>query len=205
MSDPEIIELPASSCAARATIQLQRVISKSESSFTLAQQLFRHPGEKWLLTIQMPPIVNRVIAGQWKAFGLRLKGGFNRFRYGDPLAKNPMGIATGSPVVDGAGQTGNELEIRGAGIGVAGWLLAGDMLQIGDSLHMNVADADTDGAGKATLLLEPALRTSPADGAAIILTNPRGLFKLVENTWGWEESPGPRWDISFNAEEVINA
>jgi len=95
--------------------------------------------------------------------------------------------------VVGAGQTGTALLVTGFAAEAAGALKAGDYISLGTGastrLHLLTADVDTDVYGRATLALEPALRASPADGAVVEVTAPRGVFRLTDNAVGWSSGP----------------
>ena len=69
-------------------------------------------------------------------------------------------------------------------------LLAGDFFAVNGELKMVVADATADGAGEMTLTLEPPLRSSPADNAAITLSSPTATFMLASDEAKWNTQPG---------------
>jgi hypothetical protein len=81
------------------------------------------------------------------------------------------GIGGGLPVVDGGGQTGESLLIRGATPNVTGWLKAGDLIQVeGAPVVIDVVeDVDTDDDGNATIVISPPLfpGSTPEDGASV--------------------------------------
>lgn len=79
--------------------------------------------------------------------------------------------------VDGAGQTGDTLATRNWPPGTL--LQAGHWISYGDGMHMLLAPATPDAAGKASLWIEPPIRRSPADGAPVVVRNVTGLFKLT--------------------------
>lgn len=209
MSIPPLVTVPSSSCAASVTMSLQRVVGVTASPFTLDTQSFKWPGEKWMIQFDLPTITRRAVASEWIAFALTLKGKFGYFLMGDPSARVPLGIATGTPVVDGSGSTGNILLTRGWTPNVTGILKAGDYIQYGTDenarLHMVVVDANSNGSGNAALTIEPAIRVSPTDGTAVVVNDAKGVFRLLDNTWAWSVLPGPKYRISFQAEEVTNA
>lgn len=209
MSDPVLLNLPSSSCVASVIMSCQNVVGQTISPFTLESQEFKWPGVKWLSDFNMPPIKSRRVASEWIAFALKLGGKSGRFLMGDPSAKQPQGIATGTPLVKGGGQSGNTLLTDGWTPSKAGILLTGDYIQIGTGLssrlHFLTQDANSNGSGEALLTFEPPLRYSPTDNQAITVHNPRGVFKLVDNTWSWSVSPGPLYRLSFQAEEDVNA
>ena len=208
MSRP-VIAVPSTFCVASVTMSRDVAATSTKSPYSMAEQTFLWPGEQWRADISLANITNKLVANQWKSFGTALKGVYGMFLLGDPSARIPAGVANGSPLVDGGGQAGNLLNIKNAVASVTNWLRDGDMVQVGtgvDSrLHMNIGNVNTNGAGKATLTLQPALRYPPADNVAITLVDAKGMFNMVGNTWSWSVKPGPVWNISFQAEEVIGA
>lgn len=89
---------------------------------------------------------------------------------GSGLSRN--GTGTGTPVVNGASQTGDTLAIDGWGASQSNVMRAGDVFTVaGDNaVYMVGEDADSNGSGEVTLNISPALRVSPADGAALTIS-----------------------------------
>lgn len=207
MSTPPILTLPSSAIAADINFTITRVVGSTMSPYTLENQTFKWPGEAWAVDFNMPPINDPVIAGEWKAFGVKLEGKYGQFYMGDPSAPNPVGLGTGTPLVNGAGQLGNSIDIDGLPSSTSDILKAGDWVQIGTGvasrLHMQVEDLDSDGSGHATLTLQPAVRTALADNTAVSFHNCVGLFRMSSNMFQWRVTPGNIHQISFQAEEVI--
>lgn len=208
MSVPLLLELPTSACVASVTMTLRRVTGVTFSPFTLEEQSFKWPGEVWEIDFSMPPFTNRAIAADWQAFALRLQGRWNHFLMGDPSARAPRGVATGTPLVATGVTTGsNILPTSGWVPNVTGILLKGDYIQVGSGstsrLHMLVEDANSDGAGAALLNVEPAIKEAPSIGSAIVINNPRGVFRLKDDSYSWTVAPGPVYRLSFAATEVV--
>tara|TARA_R100000654_G_scaffold50387_2_gene76579 strand:+ start:2021 stop:2674 length:654 start_codon:yes stop_codon:yes gene_type:complete len=190
--------------------RINRIVGVTESIFTASQQVFQYSGEYWEVDLQMPPMRTST-ARAFVAFLVSLRGYYGSFYLGDFDARTPLGTASssaGTPLVNGASQTGNSLVIDGATSSQTGYLKAGDYIQIGSGssqrLHMVVADANTDGSGNATLSIEPALRVSPADDTAITVSNTKGVFRLSSNTTGWDTNSASTYGISFTAREVVD-
>lgn len=155
----------------------------SESPFTLHRQIHRHAGERWRVQIDLAPMTD-VQAGEWSSFLLLLDGGYGSFLFGDVFNLQPKGLAWGSPVVDGAAQTGKVLNTKGWEPNVEGILLAGDKIQIGSSLYQVLRNVNSDATGKTTLDIWPRIRTSPGDESTIITVSPKGLFQLAGSGGG---------------------
>jgi hypothetical protein len=209
VSVPPLVTLPTPFCPSSAVLTLRSVVSRTVSPYTLQEQAFKWAGEQWTIDVQLAPIKGRENAAKWQAFGLSLQGGFGYFLMGDPLGKQPRGSAGGTPLVNGAGQTGDTLQTDGWPVSTAGILLAGDYIQIGTGieaqLYMILEDANSDSGGNSILRISPSLRGSPSDNAAIITSNPQGLFRMNSNDFSWSVAPGQIYTFSFRAVEVINA
>jgi len=185
------------------------VVSVSQSPFTFSQQVVRHAGARWSATISIPP-VKRSDSEYWNSFLLRLRGQYGSFLLGDPNAATPRGSAAsaaGTPVVNGASQTGNELAIDGLPASATGYLKAGDYIQLGSAstsrLYKVLEDVDSNGSGEATLNLWPDLRSSPADGATVVVSNAKGVFRLSNNEAVWTINNAGFYSISFAAVEAL--
>lgn len=194
-----------------ASIRLvaKNAVAVSESPFTFSQQVYRHQGQGWEADITLPAM-KREQAEEWVSFLLRLRGQYGTFLLGDPNGGTPRGSANtnaGTPVVDGSGQTGDELDIDGLPVSVTGYLKAGDYIQLGSgataTLHKVLEDVDTDGTGSATLNLFPRVRTAPANNAVVTVSNCKGAFRLAANETSWDINTASVYGISFGAVEAI--
>jgi hypothetical protein len=203
------LTLPSVSGIARVRLIARDAIGVTESPFTFTQQVFRNQGQRWEADISLPPMT-RANAEEWASFLLRLRGRFGTFLLGDPANETPRGSAgltPGTPVVDGAGQSGDALDISGLPISINGYLLAGDYIQVGSGatarLHKVLQNVNSDGAGKATVNLWPAIQSNPLDGSAIGVTNARGNFRLASNETSWDISTARIYGITFGAIEAL--
>lgn len=126
------------------------------------------------------------------------RGGANAgtFYLGPPSAGSALGSASatpGTPVVNGADQTGEDLDVSGLPTSATGYLLAGDYIQIGTGtaarLKLVLDDVDSDGSGEATIAVWPPIRTAPSNGSAVVVSDPVGVFVAPAQD-GWAvESP----------------
>ena len=181
----------------------------SQSPFTFAQQVQRNQGARWEADVMLPPM-KRETAEPWIAFFLKLYGPYGTFLLGDPNASTPRGSAStapGSPVINGASQTGDSLAIDGLPASATGYLKAGDYIQIGTAsdsqLYKVLEDADSNASGEATLTIWPDLRSSPTDGAPVTVNNARGLFRLSTSESNWSISTGGFYSMNFGAVEAL--
>lgn len=204
------ISLPTDSSAqpSSTTFRLVRIIAQTQSIFTGAQQVYQYPGEWWEAEITLPPM-KHAVAREWLAALTSLRGAVGTMYLGDWDGRTARGTASssaGTPLVNGASQTGNSLIIDGATASQTGYLKKGDYIQIGSGvsqrLHMVVEDANTDGSGNATLSIEPALRTSPADDTAITVANTKGVFRLVGDI-EWSANAISTYGLSFAVKEYL--
>lgn len=154
------------------------------SPLTGASQRIVRPGGKHALSLSLPAITHRA-AREWIAA---------RRRAEDELVTFPVPVleAAASPIgaavaVDGAGQLGKSLAVRGlfphavVSEGRPVSLASGGRLW----LHYLTADVAADAAGKAVLQLAPMLRVTPADGDPVELEVPliEGLLSTEDAGW----------------------
>ena len=185
------------------SISARNVVGASVSPFTGQQQLVRHQGAWWEADVTLPPM-KRADAEEWIGFLVSMKGRFGTFLLGDPAATSPRGTWAGTPLVNGAGQTGETLTIDGFSAGATA--KRGDYFQIGTGggarLYKVLADA-TAAAGAMTLDIWPRLRESPADNAVVVTSNTVGLFRLASNDSEWNVNEATVYGITFGAVEAI--
>lgn len=191
-----------------STIRLIRAISMSESPFTFAQQTYKFAGERWEGEVTFKP-VRRADAAEIQAFMGELYGRYGTFLYGDPdfLKQGLRGAGGGTPLVNGASQTGNTMTIDGLPNTTTNVYRKGDYFQLGTGtaarLYMITQDISSNGSGQATLQFVPALRVSPADNQAITFTGAKGLFRAAENMAQWDSNYAMIYGISFPFTEVV--
>lgn len=182
------------------------VVSESRSPFTLAQQVQEHQGQLWQAEILLKPM-KRANAEEWISFLLKLNGKRGTFLLGDPAGTTPRGLATGTPLVNGAGQTGNSLVTDGWTASQTNILRAGDYIQLGTGssarLYKNLEDVNSDGGGNATLTIWPNLRSSPGDNSAIVTASAKSNFRLATNEMAFDISDAMIYGIAFPATEAI--
>ena len=203
------VTIPATFAPSATSFRIKRIVGASTSIFTGEQQVYQYSGEWWECEVTMPPM--RLSAARaFVAFLVSLRGQYGSMYLGDWDARTPLGTASssaGTPLVKGASQTGNTLLCDGATASQTGYLKAGDYIQIGTGatgkLHMVVADSNSDGSGNFSLDIEPALRTSPADNLAIVVSNTKGVFRLSSNETSWQTNAVSLYGITFAVREII--
>lgn len=200
------LALPSHTGLRAIELRATNAVAYSRSPFTFAGQAFAYPGQMWQADVTLPPM-KRADAEQWVAWLVSLRGQLGTFLMGDPIGETARGAATGTPLVNGADQTGGSLIIDGAATGVTGWLKAGDYIQLGSNgtstLHKVLADADSDGSGNVTLDIWPHIRTAPADDATVTVSNTVGRWRLASNESSWSVNEAAIYGISFTAMEAV--
>ena len=178
----------------------------NESPFTGDQQVYEWPRQMWRADIVLPKMP-RAKAEQWICFMAKLRGRVGTFLMPPIVGSVQRGTMTGTPVVDGVGQLGLELSIRGMVANSVGVFLAGDFLQLGSGsdarLHKVLNDADADATGRATLDIWPPLRSAPADAAAVVFAAPVGNFRLNQSESPFLYVSPQRASIRFSVIEDI--
>lgn len=187
-----------------STFGLETNTQRFESPFSKYVQRQLLAGSRWKASYTLPRM-NREQAAEWQAFFLQLEGGVNVFNGFDPDAKQPRGVATGSPLVAGGSQTGSSLTTDGWTASVTNILMAGDYISVNGELKMVTANASSNGSGEATITFKPALRASPDDNAVITVSNCTCTMILdsdVQAMWTADQN-NIYSEITFTAHEVF--
>lgn len=138
-------------------------------------------GSRWIADVTLRAMKKHE-AAVWIAFFLKLKGMSETFYLSDPDYKTPLGVGGGTPLVNGAGQTGTSLNIDGCPANTLRWLRAGDYFSLGDELKRLTDDVNINGSGQATLNFESRIRISPADNFAVVINQPKSKMRLVDDS-----------------------
>lgn len=200
------VTFPASIGVSSINIRARTVVGVSASPFTGQQQVYRHQGQWWEAEVTLPPM-KRSDAEQVIAFLLKMNGQYGTFLLGDFSSAAPRGVGTGTPLVNGASQTGDELVTDGWTADTTGILKAGDWIQLGSGsntrLHKVLDDVDSDGSGNATINIFPSLRESPADDDAVVVTNTKGRWRLSSNETEYSLDNASIYGITFACVEAL--
>lgn len=132
------------------------------TAHSLKRQARSRGGHRWLMEGEFPAMTRSEFAPV-HAFAVAQRGQYETFTFVPPEISSAQGVATGTPLVDGASQTGRSVNTKGWTVDVTGILKAGDYIKFNGhaKVYMVTADADSDAGGLATLSIEPALVTSP--------------------------------------------
>ena len=200
--------LPSEMVIERCSMKAKSLVAVTASPFTGEQQVHAHSGQFWEADITVAPS-ERGDAAAIHAWLLSLNGREKTLLFGDPAGATARGSASttpGTPVVNGADQTGASLICNGGPIGATNYLRVGDYIQLGSgstaTLHQVLEDVSTDGSGNFTLNLWPNIRSAPANGATVTVDNAVGKFRLDSNVNSWSEST-VLYGISFKIKEAF--
>lgn len=200
------LAIPSNKGLAKVRLTANNVVGVSQSPFTARQQVYKYTGQFWEADISLPPM-KRSDAEYWISFLLKLNGSYGTFLLGDPNGATARGVATGTPLVNGANQTGTDLITDGWTPNTTGILKAGDYIQLGTGstslLHKVLDDVNSDGSGNATLTLWPDLRSAPSDNAAIVVSSTKGVFRLTSGEQSWDINEATFYGITFGAREAL--
>ena len=202
------LSMPQSPSPRNVTFGANNLVSTSVSPFTGSTQVVQWPGEWWEAEVGLPDMT-MAVAEPWIVFLTSLRGMLGTFYLGDPARKTPQGVATGSPVVNGAQIGGsNVLATAGWTANVNGILVAGDYIQIGSGatqrLHKVLTTANSNSSGQVTLDIFPVIRAEGiASGAPIVTAYAKGTFRLSGNWRQWQADYTRMRVISFKAVEAL--
>jgi len=173
-----------------------------ESAFTRQQQTQEHAagkGDRWE-GVWVTPSLSTSDMKALKAWLVSLKGQINTFKAYDPDNRT-LENAPGNALVAGASQTGTSINVDGWPLSQT-VMLAGEFFQFEDEFKMCLEDVVTNGSGQATINFEPAIRTSPANNATVIVTNPFFIARLADVYGGTETNQNKIGVVSITFEEV---
>jgi len=203
------LSMPTNTNVATVSLIASNTVGITTSPYNYKLTVYKHQGQRWEADINLP-LMKRADAEEWITFFMKQYGGYGTFLLGDPNAATPRGSAAttaGTPVVNGASQTGDELAIDGLPASATGYLKAGDYIQLGSSgtaqLYKVLDDVNSNASGEATLTIWPDLRSSPADGATVVVTDAKGVFRLSTPTHNWNIDTAGFYSMAFGAVEAL--
>jgi hypothetical protein len=180
MTTPTVITFPSIANPAKVDWMLHRFDGRFESPLSGSIQQLLRPGARWEATFSWTTLSEadwHQLAAWWNQMAQA------NYRCALPnYAYQALGSLAGTPLVNGAAQTGSTLATKGWTASASGVLKAGDMFQITDGtkhqLVMVTADANADGLGHSSVSITPPLRISPTDASALVVANPTARFML---------------------------
>jgi len=199
------LAMPGGAKFKTALIRPQNVVGMTQAPLSLVEQVQAFDGNAWHMQLTLP-VMTKAQARKWLVFLVSLHGIKGTFLANDTYNDVPKGVMSGAPVVNGSGNKGYELPIRGMDNGLTQAIAEGDFVQVGTgidaTLHMALGNLDSDGSGEGVLDIWPRLRNEPDDGVQIITASPRGLFRLATNNEDWRRNLG-LFEITINCVEAV--
>lgn len=158
-------------------------------------------GNRFKINVTLPPMPSRDVGRIWVSRLIRGKAEGVRLPY--PLLSFDPGVP-GSPVVDGADQTGRTLAVSGFTAAYA--VKEGQPFSIEDENgrhYLHFADGQTiaDGNGDADVPLSPMLRHPFEDGATCHFAKPMIEGFIRGEDWRWEMMLDHNLGLTFEIEE----
>lgn len=171
------------------------------SPLTGAIQTAQRTGNRWRVALTFENLVEAERAVM-QGFLSQLTATANNFFLEDH-SYSRRADGDGTPRVNGASETGNQIATDGWTSGTYA-MLVGDFFEVNGELKMCVADA-TISAGAATIDFVPELRATPADNSLITITNPKGIFRLISPQTTWSNRAPRISTFSFECVEDVIA
>lgn len=179
------VRLPSSPPPASAKVRLVSSMNELRPAFGGPVQRMARMGSRFAVDYVLPPMEYEQ-AMLW--IGLLASAEVDTVIMPFPQGRYDTG-SPGSPTVDGAGQAGTSLNVRGLTPGTAiGLGQAFTVISGGARYNYIVVEAaEADGDGKATLRFSPMLRYPPSNNDQVLLAEPE-----IE---GFAFSGGLEWSI----------
>jgi hypothetical protein len=194
-----LITMPSSPAFTRSEWGIKRTVSKSESPYTGATQVYKYPNSQWYANLTLPPM-KRSQAVAWQAFFLSAEGIANTFLVGDPDAKAVNGSATSATVAATAAIGATEVNLN---IGAGNTLNRGSYLQLGTAgsarLYMIVDDNTSDGI----VSIQPSLKTAITGSTTAAIVNAKGAFRMANNDQSWSANEISIYGLTFSIVEAL--
>lgn len=146
--------------------------TRTSVSHSLKRQTRTRGAQRWGMQFSWDSI-NRDMFAPLQAFSMAQQGQSGTFTVTVPGYTVPQGTWSGSPVVNGAGNVGQTVVIRGLAASQPAAAKAGDVIKFSGhtKVYMVTADAASDGSGSSTLTIIPALVAAVSDGEALTVSN----------------------------------
>jgi hypothetical protein len=191
------LTLPSAPGFRELTFRPVNINGQATSEFTGQTQITQWNGEWWEADLVLPPMV-RATAEAWLAFITALRGTVGTFYLGpEKNARTALGTAAGV-TVNGAAQSGTTITLAGTGS-----FAAGDWIQLGSGstsrLHKVLIAAPAAGSVE----IFPRLRESPSNGSSVVVSSPKGVFRLAEDAREWNVDVARMYGLRFSAREAF--
>jgi hypothetical protein len=168
---------------------------ESQSGITGDTQTSATPYALWNFDFTIPKM-DWDEAGPWVSFFAQLRGKTGSFKLPVPGVDAPRsGYAGAVGVVDGASQLGYTLNTKNWA-NEATLLNVGDLFTVNDELKVVRIVATSGVTGLSTITFDPPLRSSPANLAPIVISNPYVVLASKVNLPKWKT--GTPMNTKFN-------
>ena len=174
-------------------------VSRSISGRRQARQTH---GQYFKMTATYPPMTRAEFA-PIHAFVMSQRGQYESFQVVPPVVNAPQGSPAGTPLVNGASQTGRSVITDGWNASIT-IFKAGDFCKFAnhDKIYLVTADATSDGSGNSTISIEPALITSPANDTAITYTAVPFTVAITGHVQEFSTGKSGFYEYELDMEEV---
>lgn len=197
-----MIELPSTPAPNGVTLSLLDFGLTLRPATGGAIQRIGRAGSRFRAELTFPPMkattarqfISRLVKAK-RVGGLRVEFPLTDISQGSP----------GSPVVNGAGQSGTTINLRSMTPGYV--FLEGYWLSIVDAsgqayLHSVQAEATVNGTGFVSVVIEPPLRYPYADGAQVLVATPVIEGFIDGGEWSWDINTARHYGLSVVIEEA---
>lgn len=171
---------------------------------SLKRQARTRGAQRWAIRFAWS-VINRAAFAPIYAFLLAQRGQADTFTLTVPGHTTPQGTWLGAPVVNGAGQTGQTIAMRGLTASQAAAAKAGDLLKFAghSKVYMVTADAASDGSGLASVSIVPQLIATIADGEALTTSNVPFTVAMASDNLDSNLTPGVNYSLDVDFLEVF--
>ena len=138
-------------------------------SHSLTTQTRSRGSQRWSLEARFAPVHSWATFAPIFAFLLKQRGRAEQFTFTLPGDVMPARGNWGTILVDGGGQSGNSLNLKGFSNGDADAVKAGDLIQWSKKIYIVTDDSASDGAGLASVNIEPAIIAAPLADAPVAI------------------------------------
>ncbi len=158
-------------------------------------------GQRWAFTASYPPMTRADFMPVW-AYIVSKRGQYSTFTVIPPIIGNARGVATGTPLVNGAQSVGDTTIVTdGWTVSTTGIMKAGDFIKFSghDKVYMVVSDANSDGSGNTTLTIEPQIITALSDNETITVNNVPFTMRLDKDAQEYKMGTNQfvKFDVDF--------
>lgn len=198
-----MIESLPTECFRRYRLDGTSANATTISPQTLRTQTIQFPGQIYTATVTVPH-QRQPFANKWIGFFRRMNHNGGTFWLPAPSFQ----VSTkevGRVRIEGEGQAGNTVNLRGFVPNLTEAFTAGQMFAINGRLYEFTGQVDSDAEGKVTAGIWPALYQGDADdGDDLEYLQPKGEFRMVESSFeaNWA-LPNILSEFVFSAVQVV--